>query len=342
MIALDKIYKDELQLLFELFQINSPSKNEGKMKKFIRTFCKINNIKCKKDKKGNLYLKKGKGLRPCLVAHLDNVFDNKADVLPTCVDGDTIIGYDTKKMKQCGLGADDKVGIFIILKAMLNYENIKAVLTVEEEIGCLGAAEVNLNFFTDVCYVLQADRKGYGDFVTTADTSRYDDVELSSSEFIDVCKPVISSFDFKEANGGSTDVVRLKEKGLDISVANISSGYYDPHNSTEYISCKQVVCVLNMVYELIDYIPKKKYSHTAKLTKKATYSWGGTYKGGYGNWGGQSNSLAAKSSSSNTIKSRLNGKSVTYHNLQTISDEVNGIKQFNNLNHIHDAYEFLI
>ncbi len=301
----------ELQILFELFKINSPSGKEQAVKKYVKNICKMFKINCKTDKKGNLYLKKGRGTRPCLAAHLDTVFTSKPIIEPVVVNSTTIIGYDTKGKEQCGLGADDKVGVFIVLRAMLKYKNIKAVLTVEEETGCLGAKEINLDFFQDVAYILQADRKGYGDFVTIASNSRYSNITLCSKEFIDGCKPIISKYGFKQADGGSTDVVMFKELGMDISVVNMSCGYYDAHDETEYINPEEVLNTLKMTFDILDNLPLKKYIHKEKLTKVAYNYYGGYSKSNY-SWSKPKEDWS---------KSKSTG--YEYHSLQQISDKFN-------------------
>lgn len=315
----------ELDLLFELFRINSPSGDEHLIKKFIKAFCKKNRIACKSDKKGNLYLKKGNGVRPCLAAHLDTVFSKKATITPIIVDSNTIIGYDSKEKEQCGLGADDKVGVFLVLKSMLKYKNIKAVLTVEEEIGCLGAKEINLDFFNDVAYVIQADRKGYGDFVIEASNSRYDDIELSSKEFQDDCEAVTKKYGFKHTDGGSTDVVMFKELGLNISVANLSCGYYFPHEETEYVNPKELFKVMYMVFDLIDTLTLKKYTHKAVLSKssyKNYTGWNSKSKGGY-SWYDQYDKHNQNKNTITKDKKKVKGNVYKYHSLQKISDSIN-------------------
>tara|TARA_R100000995_G_scaffold70727_1_gene39314 strand:+ start:1273 stop:2271 length:999 start_codon:yes stop_codon:yes gene_type:complete len=312
--------RKELQILFELFKINSPSGKEQAVKKYVKNICKMFKINCKTDKKGNLYLKKGRGVRPCLAAHLDTVFTDKPIITPVVVNSTTIIGYDTKGNEQCGLGADDKVGVFIVLRAMLKYKNIKAVLTVEEETGCLGAKEINLDFFQDVAYVLQADRKGYGDFVTIASNSRYSDIVLCSKEFEDGCKPIISKYGFKQTDGGSTDVVMFKELGMDISVVNMSCGYYDAHEETEYINPEEVLNTLKMTFDVIDNLPLKRYTHKATL-KKTTYSYNGySSKASWGtsSWGKSSGNYKSSKASSAKRNTWTN-----YHSLQQISNTMN-------------------
>ena len=73
--ALHKINKI-MKLLVDLYKTFSPSGKEQEMKKFIVRWVKENcrNTMVAKDKKGCLYITKGKATTyPCLCAHLDQV-----------------------------------------------------------------------------------------------------------------------------------------------------------------------------------------------------------------------------------------------------------------------------
>jgi len=64
------------KLLSKILSIQSPSKNEGDMKKFIVSFIHANNIDCKIDidATGNILVTKGESeIYPCFVSHMDEV-----------------------------------------------------------------------------------------------------------------------------------------------------------------------------------------------------------------------------------------------------------------------------
>ena len=77
-----------------------------------------------------------------------------------------IFGYSPKERKQCGLGADDKNGLFIALECLASYDAIKCAFFVGEEIGCKGSGAVDISFFDDCRYCIQIDRRGNSDMVT--------------------------------------------------------------------------------------------------------------------------------------------------------------------------------
>lgn len=123
----------------------------------------------------------------------------------------------------------------------------------QEEVGCIGSSQADITFFDDCRFVLQADRKGHSDFITTVGWS-----PLCSEEFINDCQ--IEKFGYKEATGMITDVGELKHQGLPISVANISCGYYEPHTDNEFTVKADLLNCLALVEHIIENC-QKVYPH---------------------------------------------------------------------------------
>lgn len=220
-----------MKLLEELYKTFSPSGKEQEMKKFIVRWVKDNcrNTMISKDKKGNLYITKGKAITyPCLCAHLDQVQKTHALDFEVCRSGDILFGYSKTFKSYQGLGADDANGIWVCLNCLKKYDAIKIVFFVEEEVGCHGSQKAVMSFFDDCRFVLQIDRKNGGDFISNIGGW----TPLCSKEFIEAVQP--EKFGYKEESGFMTDVECLKENGLKVSAANISCGYYNPHTDTEF------------------------------------------------------------------------------------------------------------
>ncbi len=220
--------KENMKLLENLYKVSSPSGQERTMRKFIMDYCQKQpfDVTIVKDKTGNIYLTKGEDKTyPCVVAHLDEVHRqnrNKEIVMHQNV----ILGIDRKAMKPTGIGADDKNGIWVALNLLTTEKVLKCAFFVSEEVGCIGSARADMNFFSDVRFVLQCDRRNANDFISTAS-----DVELCSKAFYERCEA--SKFGYKMTNGLQTDVVSLKEKGLNVCAVNLSCGYYNPHQENE-------------------------------------------------------------------------------------------------------------
>jgi hypothetical protein len=179
---------------------------------------------------GNIYVTKGYDMTyPCVVAHMDTVHAICEDLTPIEIDG-KITGFNRVTMQQTGIGGDDKVGVYIALQCLKKFDSIKVVFFRDEEVGCHGSYEHDEGFFLDCQYVLQCDRRGNSDFITNGAG-----VELSSKRFQDDVMPLLFAHGYSFTNGSITDVVALKESGIDLCMANISCGYYNPHCADEYV-----------------------------------------------------------------------------------------------------------
>ena len=244
-----------MKLLKRLYEIYSPSKGEKKMRKFIRWWI-LNNIKgatVTTDSAGNLLVTKGQATEySCIVAHLDQVQKNHSKDFRAIETKDIILGFSLKNKQQQGLGADDKNGIWVVLKCLQKYDNIKCAFFVSEEIGCVGSSAVDLSFFSDCRFVLQCDRRNGNDLITSVWG------DLCSKEFLDDID--YEKYGYKPTHGLITDVATLKERGLSVCALNISCGYYQPHTDTEFTVKAELKNSLNFVCHIIEKC-QKKYPH---------------------------------------------------------------------------------
>lgn len=232
-----------MKRLIELYNIASPSGKEKRMAKYIMTELKKMGVTCRKDNTGNIYAVKGHAdTYPCVVSHVDEVHHNKTGNYGAYVVADEIvIGYDHQRKCQTGIGADDKNGIWICLKMLERFKNMKCAFFVGEETGCIGSSRADMDFFNDCRFVIQCDRKGNRDMVT-----QISGTALCSDEFISAVEP--EKYGYAECAGLMTDVYTLKTRGLPVSCINLSCGYYNPHTGTEntilgdLMKCYRFVC----------------------------------------------------------------------------------------------------
>ncbi|MFR9527523.1 MAG: hypothetical protein SNI45_05555 [Rikenellaceae bacterium] len=245
-----------MELLKKLYEIHSPSGREKKIKQFIKRYIRANISDCiiESDKAGNIYITRGVSeTYPCIVAHLDQVQTIHSSDFKAIETEVMIFGYSKKNRSFEGLGADDKNGIFIALKCLEKYDTIKIALFVKEEIGCVGSYEADMGFFADCRFVIEPDRKGAPDFITSIGFTT-----LCSDEFINDCN--IEKFGYRETQGMMTDVLALKENGLEISCINLSCGYYEPHTNNEFTVKADLLNCLNLVFHIIENC-QKVYPH---------------------------------------------------------------------------------
>lgn len=246
-----------MQLLKQLFAIYSPSNNEKRMQNFIKFWIMTNvpEAEITTDKAGNIYVKKGIDENyPCVVAHMDQVQKIHSKDFISLETKDYIFGFSPKNKRQEGLGADDKVGVWVCLKCLKKFDTIKAVFFVGEEIGCHGSGKCNMKFFDDARFVIQCDRRNGNDLITSIGGW----TELCSPEFIQAINP--QQFGYQPENGMITDVGELKDRGLKVSAINLSCGYYEPHTDREFVIKREVINCLRFVEHIISTCTKV-YSH---------------------------------------------------------------------------------
>ena len=217
------------------------------MKKFIRDWIKGNvpDATISFDKNGNMYVTRGnEETYPCIVAHLDQVQDRHSEDFKVYETEDIIIGFSPEHKEQQGLGADDKVGIWIGLQCLQRFDTIKLAFFVEEEIGCIGSMNADIDFFRNCRFVIQPDRRGESDLITNIGWTT-----LCSEEFLkDIGH---KDFGYTETEGMMTDVETLKDRGIEVSCINLSCGYYEPHSDNEFVYKPAISNCLSFIEHVI-------------------------------------------------------------------------------------------
>ena len=229
-------------------------------------------LKIENDTHGNIYVTKGKGsLYPCIVSHLDQVH-KYAQNKTIFQNGDYLLAFDGPR--QVGTGGDDLVGVFMCLQLLEDYNFMKVVFFVAEEVGCVGSSACDLSFFDDCMFIGQADRKNNSDFINYSNG-----VQLFGEEFSTFVAPVLKDYNYKECIGIATDAGCLSKRNVGIACFNISCGYYNPHTSTEYVSIKDVTTCYNVICDIISNSDKRflftrptvTYGSKAKEPKSELY-----------------------------------------------------------------------
>lgn len=236
-------------LLKALYCVFSPSNGEKKMRRFIKRHIK-NNIPTAvvtQDVHGNLFVTKGEAENyPCLCAHMDQVQVLHPTDFVCIEDQGVIFGYSPKLHKQCGLGADDKNGIFIALQCLERYDVLKCAFFVGEEIGCVGSHAADIEFFADCRFCAQIDRRGNSDMVTSISFGN-----ICSDEFVTAAD--CETYGYAVSTGLMTDVEALRDNGVTASCINMSCGYYEPHTDHEFTVLKDVKKCHAFVCHLIEH-----------------------------------------------------------------------------------------
>jgi len=255
------------KFLKEVLSIPSISGNESMLRDYIVEFAIDNDIDYVLDKKGNVYLTKGKDrvtlgeYYPCVVSHIDTVHRSHIDLINDKrrldivenVKGD-LIAYNPITNEQTGIGGDDKCGVFVCLSLFLHMDILKGAFFVEEEIGMLGSREACDEFFKNVGYAIQFDAPS-ANWITEVCSG----VKIFDDEFKNNVKTVLSEGGYtKFSNDPFTDVNQLAQK-FDFNCINLGCGYYQQHRDTEYVVIDEVKKSLHMGIKLIHHLGINDY-----------------------------------------------------------------------------------
>lgn len=177
------------------------------------------------DNYGNITVsnKKDSSRLPAFCCHLDTVHDKAPDPIAP--------GYYVMYSKNgYGIGGDDKCGVLCCIE-LLKHVPCKVIFFRDEEVGCKGSKEYNVNTLGGNKFLIEIDRKGYGNIIQHSGSE-----QLCSDEFAQEMLRLMPGY--KLESGIYTDVNVLGNAG--INMANISCGYYHPHTKNEHVIIPQL------------------------------------------------------------------------------------------------------
>lgn len=244
-----KVNRD-IDLLKQLYQINSKSGHEAEIKRFVLNQLEDLPLTVVEDDFGNVFITKGQAEHyPCVAAHLDEVHQSGVRNLQ---ETDGMIFATDGNGERTGIGADDKNGVWLALRLLHKVKTLKVAFFVQEEkdgelSGCRGSRACDLAWFDNVRYILQCDRKGNSDIVTYSEKS---DIRLCDDDFIPA--EIRERYGYLPVKGGKTDVVALKLRGLQTPCCNLSCGYQNAHKPEEYTVVKDLLNAYHFVHHILN------------------------------------------------------------------------------------------
>ena len=295
--------EEEIQKFVEVLYVQSTSKNEKLIYRYLTTWLDNRGISYKTDAVGNILITKGKSdAFPVIAAHMDTVHDIKKDfeIIESehLLDDNTILEA-TSNGKPTGIGGDDKCGVYSVLYMLEKFDNIKAVFFTKEESGCVGSHAINHDFFTDAGYIIQLDRWGFNDFVCKT----YSTSTISES-YSNIATPILEKYGYAPAIGLITDSITLFNSRVGISCVNVSCGYYEHHTDDEMIDLNEFWHSIKFAEELITTLGQVKYPclPEVRVTPSCTREWRSSefryseYDNyyGYGGYGEHDSSIASR------------------------------------------------
>jgi putative aminopeptidase FrvX len=250
--------QEQKERLIDVLAIPTYYGDETRMTDYIIDFLLSHKIPFYIDKYGNIYATKGTTyVYPCVVAHTDTVHPITEYLVH---EQDGRLFAKTMNNKPCGIGGDDKAGVFMCLELLLHFNNIKAAFFVSEEVGCLGSHLSDPDFFDNIGYVMQFDAPG-NDWVTHFS----DGIKLfdENSKFFERIEPLLIEHMcyYKRSGLGVhpyTDVRALKTL-YNISCINFSAGYYDMHTPYEHVRIVDVEHMLMIATKIIEVLGENFY-----------------------------------------------------------------------------------
>ena len=259
----------DLDFLKDVLSLPSFYGEEGIVRNYIINYAIKSGITYEIDKKGNIYLTKGKlysndEYYPCVVSHIDTVHtshkslieEDKRLIIEQSEDG-VLTAIHPETNQQTGIGGDDKCGVFICLELFKKFDKLKGAFFVEEEIGMRGSKESDDNFFTNVGYATQFDAPS-ANWITEVCYG----VTIFDNKFKDIIKPILNEFGYTNfSNDPFTDVNQLATK-YDFNCLNLGCGYHRQHSNQEYVVIQEVGMSLITGENLIKELGCKKYNKT--------------------------------------------------------------------------------
>lgn len=202
-----------------------------------------------------------------LIAHTDTVYDSSHisyTLKPDRSKMEIFIDREEWVMwSPNGLGADDRVGVFLILKILKSGLRPNILFTREEEVGGFGATAFTSDVLSasnggkfpeplktvenDTKYFLQLDRRGFTDSVFYL---------CENNEFHNY----INNFGFQTKLGSFSDISIICPN-LRIAGVNVSVGYVGEHSYTERLYLLQVSKIYDII-KLMIYKSKNSVYYT--------------------------------------------------------------------------------
>lgn len=258
------------KLLKKLLSFRTYSGDEKAQKEFSDFLCgyifSLGKISVEEDKSGNLYITKGESdLYPCIVAHQD-INQDELEHVSIIQTSSYIFGFDNDEGKQCGLGFDDKCGVYFALYCLKTMDNIKVFLSTDEEWGCVGTKMADMTFFEDCSFLIQGDRNSWGNDVSLSTNG----VDVVSKAFMSSASSILNKYNYSFVPCAYTDIGELVKQGCGVSSINFSIGYFNEHFEDEILSIPHFINAIAFGEEVIEKMRDTKWSHSPK--KEPVYS----------------------------------------------------------------------
>lgn len=192
-----------IQNFKQISKIPHCSYENEQLKDFLISYAKEQNCIVNVDKAGNIQAYKGKP-KICLQSHYDMVCMGQAPNVEVYEEQGFL------KAKNSSLGADNGIGVALMMQALKDCENIECLFTNDEEVGLNGANNLELKLLSKK--LLNLDHENDSEIV------------ISCAGGVDIFANLAIIFDEKEENCYEIEAINFKggHSGIDI-VKNIKN-----------------------------------------------------------------------------------------------------------------------
>ena len=220
------------------------------------------------ERKGNTLYSFNDDSEILLSAHLDQVSTNGPAKHFYLEDNKTIVGYN-EQYQRTSLGADDKNGVWIILKCLERGCKIDFIISESEEIGCKGIDkmkdELKKNAYKYSC-CLVLDRRNSNEILESGRGGKY-------CKTLAYCLKNFLGGTYKVTSGSISDTQTICKY---IESVNMSVAYEGAHTSLETTDYKELKRILEDVIDVIaDFVhyptDPKEYISTINTTGYSRY-----------------------------------------------------------------------
>lgn len=227
--------------LIKLYSIYSVGQTDGEREICDWICAKLDSLKVVYKRVGNTIYSFTKNNKVMLSAHLDQV-DTNGKPAHFYQDSNGNIAAFNSKWQRTSLGADDKNGVWIILKLLEKGYKFDFIISECEECGGFGIAKVNPYIDESAAsYCLVLDRKGNYDILNKGGATTYCQALAHN------LKNFFNSGYFVTTGGMSDTQTICKHK----ESVNMSVAYFGAHTKDEYTDFNRLKEILNDVEKVV-------------------------------------------------------------------------------------------
>ncbi len=229
----------DLELLNILFKETIPSSHEEHFQDMLEQYINAQELNVLRDLKNNIFVRTDEKSKTLFTAHTDDVSNYPVydGIISSEIEGQTIHSVEPVSQREV-LGADNKAGVYLLMKMIGSGIPGLYAFFVEEEINRLGSKyslQQNPELYKGIKRAVSFDRKGTADLIVTQKGEPCCSATFAKS-LIKAFGQAMPEYPLKPANGVATD--SLTFVSVIPECTNISIGYAHAHSKQETLDLR--------------------------------------------------------------------------------------------------------